>query len=225
MAWTICRFKHLVIQNQHSRTGSLRRGSLEHFCLPVFRFRKTDAFHFLKLGASSLRKDADCFGYQIKNKGNWYYSLDNSEWEMIKIFIPKHYPVEVWEQYKRNGYKLCRYLAVPAQKIQTIDAEKYLLMGRDIFTTSFANGAIQENCVLAKIFEPGGRSVCLRTDRDYFEIYTRDADGTNTVAYWQWAIALRGSRQDELWSNMSCFLCPPNGFQEGGSVPHAKHCP
>lgn len=127
---------------------------------------------------------------------------------MNTIFIPKHYSADVWEQYKQKGYKLCRYLAIPAQQMQAIDAEAFLLKGRDIFITSLSTGSDQDSCILAKIFEPGGKSVCLRTDRDFFEIYTRHADGTDTAAYWQWASALRGSRQDELWSNMSDFLHP-----------------
>lgn len=125
---------------------------------------------------------------------------------METIFVPKHFPAEVWEQYKRNGYRLCRYLAIPAQKIQTIDAETFLLKGRDIFITSLSLDGSLEDCVLAKIIGPESRSVYLKTNRDFFEIYTRDANGTDTAAYWQWANAMRGSRQDELWSNMACFL-------------------
>lgn len=129
--------------------------------------------------------------------------------EVGTIFIPIRYPPEVWEKYRRDGFRLCRYLALPASEIVSIDAERFLLEGRDIFVTSSIYGGEQDYCVLAKLFEPGGRAACLRTDRDYFEICIRDSEGTQTVAYWQWAYALRGCRQDELWSNMANFLQSP----------------
>ena len=122
------------------------------------------------------------------------------------IFTPNHYPVETWDQYKHDGYKLCRYLALPANQIALIDAETFLLKGKDIFITSLMKGTQQEICVLAKIFAADGRAVCLRTDRDYFDIYIRDSEGTDTVAYWQFAYNLHGCRQDELWCNMADFL-------------------
>lgn len=81
-----------------------------------------------------------------------------------------------------------------------------MFKGRDIFVNSLLYDIRNESCVLAKVFEPGGRSACLRTDRDYFEIDIREADETDTVAYWQMASALHGCRQDELWSNMASFL-------------------
>ena len=80
-----------------------------------------------------------------------------------------------------------------------IDAEPFLLKGRDIFINSLVYGGIQDNCVLAKIFTPEGRTAYLKTDRDYFDICIRDEAG-------QWAFAFHEFRQDELWSNMADFL-------------------
>lgn len=125
---------------------------------------------------------------------------------MEVIFIPNHYPSEVWDRYRKSGYKLFRYLAVPAQQMMSIDAEQFLLKGRDIMITSLVQGGNQEDCILAKIIDLNGKAVFLRTDRDYYEICVRDKDGTYTAATWQWAFALRDLRQDELWSNMADFL-------------------
>lgn len=129
--------------------------------------------------------------------------------EVGKIFTPTRYPPEVWEKFRCDGYKLCRYLALPSPEILSIDAETFLLKGRDIFITSSVFGGDQDNCVLAKLFAPEGRAACLRVDRDYFEIFIRDSEGAQTAACWQWAEALRGCRQDELWSNMANFLQNP----------------
>lgn len=126
--------------------------------------------------------------------------------EGIEIFIPHHHPPEVWERYRQSGYKLCRYLAIPIQQMTIIDAESFLLKGRDIFINSLVIGGVQDDCVLAKIFTPEGRTAYLKTDRDYFDICIRDETGMDTVATWQWAFAFREFRQDELWSNMADFL-------------------
>lgn len=133
--------------------------------------------------------------------------------EVIIIFKPTHYSQEVWNQHLRDGYKICKYLALPSQVVSTMDAETFLKEGLNFFFSCKDINIEDESCVLAKIFAPDGRAICLRADRDYFEVIVRDSEGNETVAYWQFCITFRDFRQDELWSNMVALLPIARGSQ------------
>ncbi|MDE7243968.1 MAG: hypothetical protein K2O18_08335 [Oscillospiraceae bacterium] len=123
------------------------------------------------------------------------------------MFHPEHFPPETWSRHKQEGYKLRKFLPLAPQRIAEMDAEVFLREGRGFFMTSPGINVNDESCVLAKIFAPDGRAVCLRLDRDYFEIYVRDANGSDSAAVWQFGYTFRDYRQDELWSNMVTLLC------------------
>lgn len=122
------------------------------------------------------------------------------------LFHPEHFSPETWQQCKQDGYKLRRFLPLPQQQLSEMDAEKFLDEGRHFFMTSPGIDVNKESCVLAKIFAPDGRAVCLWLDRDYFDIYIRDSNGTDSMAYWQFGFTFQDFRQDELWSNMVMLL-------------------
>ena len=122
------------------------------------------------------------------------------------MFHPEHFPPETWFRHRQEGYKLRRFLPLAPQQIAEMDAEVFLREGLDFFMTSPGINVNEDSCMLARIFAPDGRTVCLRLDRDYFEIYVRDANGSDSAAVWQFEFIFRGYWQDELWSNMVMLL-------------------
>lgn len=116
---------------------------------------------------------------------------------MIRIYIPTHYPRDHWDALLKKGYRLQPY--IPYLDISEVDAEGLLRGVREVFG-SFHNFE-DEFIVIAKIICPNDDSVCLRMDRDYYDVY-RKGKYTKTLAIWQFPCTFHGYRQDELWCNM-----------------------
>ncbi len=123
------------------------------------------------------------------------------------MFHPEHFPPETWPRHKQEGYRLRKFLPLAPQQIAEMDAEAFLVEGYRFFMTSPGIDVNNDSCMLAKVFAPDGRTACLRLDRDFFEIYVKDANGNDSVAVWQCGYPFRDHRQDELWSNMVTLLC------------------
>jgi len=118
----------------------------------------------------------------------------------VKHFKPEHFPLNAWDSYVKNGYKLQRYLALPLKVISTMNAKEFLLNALDILMST--DSTENSSCVAAKIFIPSGQVVCLRLDRDYYEIYVKDSEGISTITSWQFTKCFDGFSQEELWCNM-----------------------
>lgn len=116
------------------------------------------------------------------------------------MFVPQKYGK--WGQYVKRGFSLRTFL-LPKMHAEQLDAEAFLKAARNMFI-SFDNDE-SFFLVIAKITltGPTGFAVCLRMDRDYIEIYKKEADGqTITLASWQGAAKFHGYCQQDLWCNM-----------------------
>lgn len=104
----------------------------------------------------------------------------------------------------KKGYSVQVFVDFPVAQLGEMSAEEFLKRAWAMFTS--IDELADSFCVLAKIKAPDSRSVCLRMDRDYCEVYKNDSEGITTLGSWQFSSQFRGFSKAELWCNMVFLL-------------------
>ena len=110
----------------------------------------------------------------------------------------KHIDYARWRRVEKEGFKVSAFLGRKVNVEERVD--KLLREARDLIYEY----ELKDYVTAFKVIYPDSSYVCLRVDRDYFEIYGKRIDGsTYTVCTWQISTDLAGFRLFELYYYMA----------------------
>ena len=118
----------------------------------------------------------------------------------------KHVDYARWRRVEKEGYRTGAYLGRKVSVEEYVD--RLLLEARDMIYEY----DLKDYVTAFKVVYPDSSYVCLRVDRDYFELYRKREDGsTYTICTWQMSTDLARFRLFELYYYMATICRQEKG--------------